>query len=119
MKTNQSTTISPETRTLKVTAFQAEEIEHRINVRRGAAEDDPESGDDFENTPGALDALNAKIQPLLKGGGVLTITEPERVWLLGEVGNMADIAAANSRRDFTGYGGWLSSFTRLEKKLQD
>jgi hypothetical protein len=104
---------------IKLTRFQAEEIEHRLHVRKDTVHDDPESGDRFENTPGALDRLLRKVTGLGANGGTLEVTAAERAWLREEVSNLADIASANSRRDFTGYGGWASSLSRLEAVLEE
>ena len=46
-----------------LTKLQAEELRDRIITRNDTVEGDPESGDEFENSPGALDDLLAKLSP--------------------------------------------------------
>lgn len=96
---------------LSVTKFQASEIRHRCEVRSDTVEMDPESGDAFELTAGALDTLKEKFRSL-----TVELTEAETEWTRGEVENMLDIARYNVEL-FPEYRGWERSFSNLLTKL--
>lgn len=74
----------------KLTKYQIEEIIPLIEIRRETVEEDEDSADELEATPGALDELEAKIE-----SNSMNFTELEKQWLIGELETRMNIANGN------------------------
>lgn len=72
------------------TKLQKEEALYKIDIRMGVVDDDPDSGDDFENTPGALQSLRDKVS-----SNAMNFTPAEAEFLKAEFWNCEDMAWSN------------------------
>ena len=97
------------------TKLQREEILNRIDTREETVTEDPESGDAFELTEGALEALRAKVK-----AGVMEFTKSEGEWMVSEFENMVGIGWSNMSSEgpekVNGYIGSMNNGVRKSKK---
>ena len=97
------------------TKLQREEILNRIDTREDTVTEDPDSGDAFELTEGALEALRVKVK-----AGVMEFTQSESEWMVTEFDNMADIGWSNMRSEgpekVNGYIGSMNNGASKSKK---
>ena len=97
------------------TKLQREEILNRIDTREETVTEDPESGDAFELTEGALEALRAKVK-----AGVMEFTKSEGEWMVSEFENMVGIGWSNMSSEgpekVNGYIGSMNNGARKSKK---
>ncbi len=93
------------------TKRQREELRERCDVRMDTVSSDPESGDEFENTPGSLEILRGKLME----GVNPDFTAEEIEWLRGESENLASIADAN--HSFPEWDGQRKSMSNLAGKF--
>lgn len=77
-----------ETMTKPFTKYQKDEILPLIHNRQETVQEDIESADEFEATPGALDELERKIK-----ADDMNFTEAEKAWLIEEIEFRMEIAS--------------------------
>lgn len=98
---------------MKITKNQKEEMIHRIEVRKDTVEDDPWSGDSFENTPGTLLELKQKLQK-----GKCEFTSSEVNWIKREAKDWRAVAEFNRDNEGITVQGQINSMNNLIKKLE-